>query len=311
MDFDYYYGEEAEQFSFYRIPRMLIKDKRFKKLSSDAKILYGLMLDRMALSMKNGWIDEYNRVFIYYSIDDIMEDLGCSKPTCTKIMAELDNKKGIGLIEKKRQGQGKPDVIYVKNFVAFDLVENFSKKNQEETMPVSEVKNFEFQKLKNLTSKSKDSLPLEVKNFNPNYNYINNTEYNYNNLVLSSPSEKDRQTDFDNVRLLIQENIRYDDLKVAHADDMELINEFVDIMLDVFFSKGEYICINGDVKPREIVKSAMMKLGYAHIEQVLWNFKSHDSPIKKKKQYIQTMLYNASMEQKLGLANSMHVNFGY
>ena len=116
MEFDYYYGIEAEQFSFYRVPRILIKDERFKGLSSDAKLLYGLMLDRMSLSMKNGWLDGQNRAYIYYTLDNVMEDLGCCRDKCIKIFAELDVKKGIGLIEKKRQGLGKPDIIYVKNF---------------------------------------------------------------------------------------------------------------------------------------------------------------------------------------------------
>ena len=120
IKFDYYYGIEAEQFSFYRIPRLLIKDARFKELSSDAKLLYGLMLDRLALSIKNGWLDEENRVYIHYTLDNIMEDLGCAREKCAKVIAELDSKKGIGLIEKKRQGLGKPDIIYVKNFATLD-----------------------------------------------------------------------------------------------------------------------------------------------------------------------------------------------
>ncbi len=120
IKFDYYYGIEAEQFSFYRVPRLLIKDARFKELSSDAKLLYGLMLDRLALSIKNGWLDEENRVYIHYTLDNIMEDLGCAREKCAKVIAELDSKKGIGLIEKKRQGLGKPDIIYVKNFAALD-----------------------------------------------------------------------------------------------------------------------------------------------------------------------------------------------
>lgn len=90
LKFDYYYGVQSEQFSFYRIPRLLIKDQHFKGLSSDAKLLYGLMLDRMALSMKNNWLDDKNRAYIIYSIDSVMEDLSCSKPTCVKIMKELD-----------------------------------------------------------------------------------------------------------------------------------------------------------------------------------------------------------------------------
>lgn len=116
--FDYYYGIEAEQFSFYRVPRALIKDNRFKGVSSDAKLLYGLMLDRMAMSMRNGWLDEQNRVYIIYTLENIMEDLNCSKGTGVKILAELDTVKGIGLIERKKRGQGKPAIIFVKNFIA-------------------------------------------------------------------------------------------------------------------------------------------------------------------------------------------------
>ena len=86
IKFDYYYGIEAEQFSFYRVPRLLIKDNRFKGLSSDAKLLYGLMLDRMSLSMKNGWLDDENRAYIIYTIDNIMEDLGCGKDKAIKVL---------------------------------------------------------------------------------------------------------------------------------------------------------------------------------------------------------------------------------
>lgn len=153
INFDYYYGIEAEQFSFYRVPRLLIKDERFKGLSSDAKLLYGLMLDRMSLSMKNGWLDDENRAYIIYTVDAIMQDLGCSKPTCTKIMRELDFDNGIGLIEKKRRGLGKPDIIYVKNFAS---VSNEKEEKEPSNPDVStEVKDFNFKKQKNLTSGSK------------------------------------------------------------------------------------------------------------------------------------------------------------
>ena len=131
LQLDYYYGIEAEQFSFYRVPRLLIKDERFKKLSSDAKLLYGLMLDRMSLSIKNEWFDEDNRAYIIYTIDSIMEDLGCGKEKAVKVLAELDSVKGIGLVEKVRRGLGKPDIIYVKNFAS--LAENVDEKKSRNT----------------------------------------------------------------------------------------------------------------------------------------------------------------------------------
>ena len=100
MVFDYYYGIEAEQFTFLRIPKVLFTEERFKGLSLEAKVLYGLLLERLSLSMKNGWLDDDNRVFIHYTLENIMEDLGYSSGKCVKIMQELDDKKGIGLIER-------------------------------------------------------------------------------------------------------------------------------------------------------------------------------------------------------------------
>lgn len=163
LKFDYYYGVQSEQFSFYRIPRLLIKDQHFKGLSSDAKLLYGLMLDRMALSMKNHWLDNENRAYIIYSISNVMEDINCSKPTCVKIMKELDS---FGLIERKRKGLGKPDIIYVKNFAVLED----SQEQDEESSDAADT--FEENKPvmgnENITSEGKqDELP-EVKDFNFN-----------------------------------------------------------------------------------------------------------------------------------------------
>ena len=163
LKFDYYYGVQSEQFSFYRIPRLLIKDQHFKGLSSDAKILYGLMLDRMALSMKNHWLDNENRAYIIYSISNVMEDINCSKPTCVKIMKELDS---FGLIERKRKGLGKPDIIYVKNFAVLED----SQEQDEESSDAADTfeENKPVMSNENITSEGKqDELP-EVKDFNFN-----------------------------------------------------------------------------------------------------------------------------------------------
>lgn len=121
-NFPYYYGNEAEQYVFYQVPKLLITDDRFSHVSTDAKMLYGLMLDRMSLSIKNDWRDENNRVYIYFPVELAMEALHCKSEKATKLLAELDSKKGIGLIERVRQGQGKPSIIYVKNFAANQTV---------------------------------------------------------------------------------------------------------------------------------------------------------------------------------------------
>ena len=117
LQFRYYYKNQAEQFNFYKIPKVLFTDARFKGLSAEAKILYGLMLDRMSLSKKNGWVDNQDRIYIYFTLEDVLELMGCGQGKAVRLFAELDSGKGIGLIERKKQGQGKPAKIYVKNFL--------------------------------------------------------------------------------------------------------------------------------------------------------------------------------------------------
>ena len=121
VSFDYFYGGESEQFSYYRIPRLLVTGAQFKFLSTDAKLLYGLMLDRMGLSLKNQWYDAVGRVFIFYPLEEIMEALNCGHNKAVRLLAELDKSSGIGLIERVKQGQGKPAIIYVKRFTSRKL----------------------------------------------------------------------------------------------------------------------------------------------------------------------------------------------
>ena len=241
INFDYYYGIEAEQFSFYRVPRLLIKDERFKGLSSDAKLLYGLMLDRMSLSMKNGWLDDENRAYIIYTVDAIMEDLGCAKATCVKIMKELDTENGIGLIEKKRRGLGKPDIIYVKNFSTMTDMQkeekadnadisaevqkvNLKKSNihtsRSSEIELQEVQELDRQKFTMQTSRSSEDELAEVHKADPiytNYNQANLSynDMNYINPINQSGSEgKQEKTDMmDEVNAyieLIKDNIEYE-----------------------------------------------------------------------------------------------------
>ena len=114
--FDYFYGAQSEQFSFIRIPTVLFSNDRFRNISTEAKVLYGMLLKRMDLSAKNGWYDSEGRVYIIFTLEESMETLKCADNKATKLLNELE--KDAGLIEKKRQGLGKPNIIYVKNFIS-------------------------------------------------------------------------------------------------------------------------------------------------------------------------------------------------
>lgn len=121
MQFNYFYGDEHEQYLFLQLPIMLIKDKCFKKLSDSSKILYSLLLNRTSLSKKNNWIDEQGRIYIIYTIEEIMEDLNCANQKACKLLKEL---KEVGLIEKKQQGLNKPNILYIKNIAYTNMINN-------------------------------------------------------------------------------------------------------------------------------------------------------------------------------------------
>ena len=167
MDFDYFYNREAERFNFLKVPEILVDGEEFKGLSAEAIILYSMLLKRTGISFKNNWIDKENRVFIYFTVEEIMRRRNISKPTAIKTLDELDSKKGIGLIERVRLGLGKPNIIYVKDF-----------------MSVFQAKGNDFQKSKNFTSevkdvdlRSKENELQEVKNVDSNYIENNKSKY--------------------------------------------------------------------------------------------------------------------------------------
>ena len=114
LNLDYFYGGESEQYSFYRIPKVLFTAAHYRAVPVEAKVLYGLLLDRMALSARNGWLDEGRRVFIYFTLEDAMAMMGCGHNKAVRLFADLEQ---IGLIERRKQGQGRPTRIYVKNFI--------------------------------------------------------------------------------------------------------------------------------------------------------------------------------------------------
>ena len=305
MKFDYYYGSEADQFSFYRIPKMLVKDSKFKSLSNDAKILYGLMLDRMSLSMKNGWLDEENRAYIIYTVDAIMEDLGCAKEKCTKVLAELDSKKGFGLIEKKRQGLGKPDIIYVKNFSTLEVgeeseiqLENLSKSDVS-----TEVRKSNFKRFDNRTSRSSEIEFQEVRKSKPNYTNINytNNSYNYINHINKSNREDEvRERMMDTIDAnsyidIIKKNIWYDCYMSCDDEwhDKELYQELFEIICEIVCIKHSTVRIGGDDYPYELVKSRFLKLTSFHLEYVIDCMRKTTTKITNIKAYMITALYNA------------------
>ena len=284
MTFNYFYGTEADQFSFYRIPKALFTDSYFKDLSSDAKILYGLMLDRMSLSIKNQWFDDKNRAYIYFSIEDIMELLNCGRNKAIKSMRELDDETGIGLIEKRRQGFGKVNVIYVKTF----MPEKTDEKKFGE----------ELKKFKKQTSVENEE-STEVYISNPNNTNLSDTEMNDNksNPIISVDEKRfdsdNRSEDYQAYENLVKETIDYESLEVTHHDDMRQVDEIVNLIVETVMCKNDKILIASNWYPASLVKKKFLMLTYSHIEYVLHCMRGNTTKVKNIKKYLLAALFNA------------------
>lgn len=293
MTLDYFYGTQADQFTFYRIPKVLFTDERFKPISAEAKILYGILLDRMSLSRKNGWLDDSNRVFIIYTLEEVMDAIGCADQKATKLLNELENK--AGLIERKRQGLGKPNLIYVKNFVD-NTGDNFSPAQK------SRIKTRENHDSGTVEITTQESRKSQSSNTNSNKTDFNETDtYPFPPVPLGNhgqaPVDKiGRDMDErERYRCLIESNLEYDLLLENNPYDSETIKEIMELMLDTVCSRRQYIRIAGDDKAREVVKSQFLKLNSEHIEYVLASFKENVSKVRNIKQYLLASLYNAPL----------------
>ena len=281
---EYFYGDESEQFIFFRIPCQLIVDKRYRQVSTEAKLLYGMLLDRMGLSAKNDWYDAEGRIYIYYTVDEICADLNCGRDKAMKLLAELDSDKGIGLIECARQGQGKPVRIYVKRFTARSVPSGFG-------APVSEVDFSDVQKSENPTSRGRETRLLKVGKSDPSNIDINKTEINQPNRTINHGTAAEMAADRMELRAEIKREIDYEYLCSKYPfDDVESLLE---LMVEVESSSAATMRIGGEQLPAEMVRRRFLQLDRSHIEYVIESLRQTNSRIVNIRAYLLTALYNA------------------
>ena len=288
MGFDYFYPEQAEQFAFFRIPKALFRDRQFKNISTDAKVLYGLMLDRVSLSVKNQWIDKKGRVYIIFTLEEIMEELGCANQKATKLVVELEEK--AGLIERKRQGLGKPTLIYVKNF---------SRECAEpEIQPDSQTHDFhDSQSHENHESRIMDPMNPDSRKSWSNKNESINTDFSNTDLFPSSEEKQEGngaegRTEIEN---LLREQLMMDRLLQECPRDRDLLMEILQLLTDTLCTHRKTIRLARDDKPAAEVRRQLLQLGPEHIRFVLNCMAENTTKIKNMRQYLLAALYNAPM----------------
>ena len=286
---DYFYGPQAEQFAFYRIPKALFTDPAFRSISTDAKVLYGLLLDRMSLSARNDWLDDAGRVYIIFTVEEVMDALCCADNKATRLLRELE---GVGLIERKRRGLGKPSFVYVKNFV---------------DVPEQRLQNRE----------NHDSVAAQTATLEAPKSRCNKTDKNYTDPSKTDPflsgavagTESEGKDD----RTLHQEyffwQLGFDALIASYPEDEDMLREMLELLVDTVCSKRRFIRIAGDDKPAEVVKAQLMKLNNDHLRFVLMCLKENTTQVRNVRQYLLATLYNAPMTMHSSYAARVQHDF--
>ena len=309
-EFDYYYGIEAEQFTFVRVPKVLFTDKEhFGGLSNEAKLLYGLLLERMSLSRKNNWIDKHNRVYIIFPVEEIEESLDVGHEKALNLLKELDDQSGIGLVRKKRRGLGLPSILYVKNFIVkgeqnTDRVPT-SRSTENEFQEVGKT---DFKKFENRTSANPKNRLLEVRNSYSNNIDINNTDmsYTYDQSIDRSqagfqnfsPGAVDNDRLIDGIdRNTVEEEVKkqidYDCL-ISHPDSsvVQMAEEIKDLMVDVLCGERSVVS-EGKRVSEKTAKAAYRKITFDHIQYVMKSLVSYPDKISRIDRFLTTSLYNS------------------
>ena len=273
--YDYFYGPEGEQFSFIRVPKIFFENEAYRSMSAEAKILYGFLLDRVSVSLKNGWKDDQNRIFIICTIEEIMEKIGCGNKKAIQLLSELEDK--IGLIERKRQGLGKPNLIYVKNFIR--TVDNSGQRH--------------FLKCQNDTSGSVRTTSLEMSESHGSNTNLSNTDMSNTENLIYPGTDSDGMAERRSCEDYFRRSLEYDILLQNNPYEKETLEGILDLLVDTCCSRKAYIRIAGDNKSGEVVRSRFMKLDSSHIQYVLSCLKENTTDVRNIRQYLLAALYNA------------------
>lgn len=266
----YFYRGQSEQFAFYRTPKILFTDPEYETLTALARILYGILLDRESLSDKSGWVDDRGRIFVYMTNKTICRLLHISDKTATKLLVELEE---TDLIQRVRQGQGKPTRIYVKDFLDTERARLLERNGSDSEL--GKVSDQVAEILRCNETKDNDTKCIET------------------NLISSrDTTSRDARAQY---RQYFMERLEIDTMKQSYPYDRAVIDEILEIILDTVCSTRKAIGVAGEQRPIDIVKSRFMKLDAGHLEFVLQSMAENTTLIRNMKKYLLAALYNAPL----------------
>lgn len=323
----YFHGNEIEQFIHIQVPIALIKEDVFRGISDSAKLLYGLLLNRMGLSIRNGWSDENDRTYIIYTVESLKEDLGIGQTKAKKLFAELTdiNNTGIGLIKKVRV-LNKPSRIYVLNFMeVFNYLKSISVQEKAEEYgseyeqsipdgventlkstdlsvgrkcgPRTVANTTHGQPQTRPTDSRKHDSPTVANATENNIEYINNNyrnNYLINSVTKNNSSSMEVMERMDAVRSMIRDNVEYDSLLSDGYTTKEQLDELIELMVEACVLRND-IEIGGVKVPNKLIVSRFEKYNQSMMQAVLISLSESTKDVKNVKKYLLTVLYNAPM----------------
>lgn len=272
MEYPYFKGLEADRYSFYRVPKALVKADLFQKMSGDAKLLYAVLLDRMSLSIKNGWQDKHGNAYIICTIEEVMDSIHCARQKAVKLLDELE--------QEFR--------LYVK-----DLYTGLSQSN--------------YWKYENHTSSGlKTELPGVPKSNGSNTEKINKTDNSETDLIYPAELQEEEQ-----YRRYFKEALELEILEQGYPADKAVLYEILELLVETVTSRKKFLRICGEEKPKEVVKSRLMKLDSSHIQYILECLKENSTQIRNIKQYLLATLYNAPVTVDSYYSAQVRHEFGW
>ena len=305
----YYEANDALSFSYRKSPQYIYTNEKYNKISDGAKLLYTALINRLSMSLKNNWHDDEGRCYVYYSLVDVMNDFGWGRGKAVRVFAELDKKTGVGLIDRKRIGLGKPSVIYLPKIESdtYSVGESADKNETDVTFEPeeSDVKtesvkdlNTDFMKFENETSKSIETESSKFPKQDSNNNNINKKDLNnkyFNNINHSVCNEGPDISEYYFQKMyyesVIKENIGYDQKRLRIP--LTRIDEIIRIMVGAMCSSEIFVKIGNMIVPREELRQRFLEIEDVHIENVYREYCKINTPIKNISGYLITALYNA------------------
>ena len=298
-EYDYFSLSDADDFSFYRIPKKLVLDPEYEDMSFEAKFLYGILLDRLELSRRNGWVDEKGHVFIIFTVRQVMDAVRCGEKKAMRLLAELED---AHLIERVRRRMCRPDLIYLKNFTRIRSPTHPEGEGDRETGEKdTEQSKGQLRNSQKGSYVASIGAGPELPKRQASNTDINKTDKSETDINPISSYREDGSDEMDAAeernlyREYFSRQAGFAFLGDEYPYEKAMLEELQSLLVDVCCSKREFITIAGEEKPAETVRSRLMKLTPDHIRYITSSLRDTPVPVRNVRQYMVTTLYNATM----------------